>query len=293
VQTGLAGRSVVVTGANANIGRAIALAFPGEGCRLAAVGRDESKGARVRQELLEHGADDALWARADVTDQAQVHEMVAQVLGRFGAIEVLVNNVVNNVDLDPFVDSNPESWEREIALNLTSTLNCTHAVLPGMIERRSGRIVNIGSTSGIVGDPLLAVYSASKGAVHAFTKVLGRHGITANAIAPYGTLPAGPDDLSPGSRWHPDGLMARLAATRLEELHSIGRRTLLERQTALPAEIGAAAVYLASEGAAFTGQVLWVVGQLTHYRPLRGRRHPASLSAAVALSRHPRPGQSS
>jgi 2-hydroxycyclohexanecarboxyl-CoA dehydrogenase len=266
MDTGLAGQTVVVTGANANIGRAIALAFAAEGSNVVVVGRDETQGHRVRDQVLAAGAKDALWWAADVTDRERVGAMVAAARERFGAIDVLVNNVGGNVGLGAFVESDPASWEREIALNLTSTLNCAHAVLPGMIERGAGRIVNIGSTSGIVGDPLLAVYSAMKGAVHAFTKVLakevGRHGITVNAIAPYGTIPLDAEqDISPGSRWHPDGVFARLAATRGPELRSIGRRTVLERQLAYPAEIAAAAVYLASVGAAFvTGQVLAVDG---------------------------------
>ena len=116
--------------------------------------------------------------------------------------------------------------------------------------------------SGIVGDPLLAVYSAMKGAVHAFTKVLakvGCHGITVNAIAPYGTLPTGDGDISTGSRWHPNGIATLMATS--SEMSSMARRTVLERQYAYPSEIGAAAVYLASDVAAFiTGQVLAIDG---------------------------------
>ncbi|MET7489574.1 SDR family NAD(P)-dependent oxidoreductase [Streptomyces sp. NPDC005538] len=266
MRTGLDGRAVVVTGGGANIGRATALAFAAEGARVAIVGRDERQGTRVRELLLESGAADAYWHRADVTDRAQVAGMTDAVLRRFGAIDVLVNNVGGNTGLDTFAESEPAAWERDIALNLTTTLNCTHAVLPGMIERRDGRIVNIGSTAGIIGDPLMAVYSATKGAVHTFTKVLakevGSYGITVNAVAPYGTLPEDPEhDVSAGSRWHPDGLFARLMNTRAEEMRSVGRRTLLERRTARPDEVAAAAVYLASEPAAFiTGQVLSVDG---------------------------------
>jgi 2-hydroxycyclohexanecarboxyl-CoA dehydrogenase len=179
---------------------------------------------------------------------------------------VLVNNVGGNVDFDAFVDSDPQTWHRDIAVNMVSTLHCTHAVLPGMIDRSYGRIINIGSTAGLIGDPMLAVYSAMKGAVHAFTKVLakevGKRGITVNAVAPYGTLPEDPDrDVSSGSRWHRDGVFARVAATRPAELQALGRSTAVQRQTAFPAEIGAAAVYLASDSAAFvTGQVLAVDG---------------------------------
>ena len=266
METGLAGRTVVVTGATANIGRGIALAFAAEGAGVVVVGRDEAQGRRVCEQLVERGAKEALWQAADVTDRRQVDVMVGAVHERLGVVDVLVNNVGGNVDIDAFVDSDPRTWEQDIALNFTSTLNCTHAVLPRMIERASGRIINIGSTSGLVGDPLLAVYSAMKGAIHAFTKVLakevGPNGITVNAIAPYGTLPDDFErDVSTGSRFHPDGVLSRAMATRSQEMASIARRTVLERQTAFPSEIGAAAVYLASDGAAFvTGQVLAVDG---------------------------------
>jgi 2-hydroxycyclohexanecarboxyl-CoA dehydrogenase len=266
VETGLSGRTVVVTGGNANIGRGIALAFAAEGCGVAIVGRDEVQGLRVRDQLLEKGAKDALWHAADVTDRRQVAAMVDAVREHFGSVDVLVNNVGGNVDADPFVDSDPETWDRDIALNITTTLNCTHAVLPGMIEHSRGRIINIGSVSGLVGDPNLAVYSAMKGAVHAFTKVLakevGKHGITVNAIAPYGTLPEDPErDVSTGSRFHPEGLYAQLFTTKAELFGAMGRETVLERNLAKPSEIGAAAVYLASDGSEFvTGHILCVDG---------------------------------
>jgi 2-hydroxycyclohexanecarboxyl-CoA dehydrogenase len=266
MDTGLAGRTVIVTGGNSNIGRGISLAFAAEGVNLVIAARDEAQGRRVLEQALERGAKDTLWCRTDVTDRTQVHEMVTAVLQRFGPVDVLVNNVGGNVDFAHFVDSEPAWWDQEIALNMVGTLNCTHAVLPGMLERSTGRIVNIGSTAGLIGDPMLAVYSAMKGAVHAFTRVLakevGTHGITVNAIAPYGTYPDDWErDVSTGSRWHPDGVIARAAATRADELATIGRRTNVPRQAAFPAEIGAAAVYLASDAAAFvTGQVLTVDG---------------------------------
>lgn len=266
MDTGLGGRTVIVTGGTANIGRSIALAFADEGSNVVLVGRDESQGEKVCGELARRGAGEALWCPADVTDREQVASMVAAALDTFGRVDVLVNNVGGNLDLDPFVESDPETWQREITLNFSSTLNCTHRVLPAMMQQRNGRIINIGSTSGLVGDPMLAVYSAMKGAIHAFTKVLakevGKSGITVNAIAPYGTLPDDwASDTSAGSRWRPDGLMTRLMATKGELMAGMARNTLLERQYAKPAEIGAAAVYLASEAAAFvTAQILCVDG---------------------------------
>jgi len=265
VETGLSGRTAVVTGASANIGRGAALALAAEGANVVVVGRDRVQGERVCAQLIDAGAPDVLWHACDVTDRSAVDRLAAAVAGRFGAVDVLVNGVGGNVGMDAFADSDPASWRDDIDLTFVSTLNCTHAFLPAMIDRGRGRIINIGSTSGIVGDPLLAVYSAMKGAVHAFTRVLakevGGHGITVNAVAPYSTFPESQDAISTGSRWHHTGIFARLLEDRAEELASIGRRTVLERQFALPAEVAAAVVYLASEAAAFvTGQVLSVDG---------------------------------
>jgi 2-hydroxycyclohexanecarboxyl-CoA dehydrogenase len=267
VDTGLKDRTVVVTGATAHIGRAVALAFAGEGANVVAVGRDDEQGRRVTELALERGAAAALWRRTDVVDPTQVDGLVSEVLERFSGIDVLVNNVGGNVDICPFVETGPDNWRAEIDLNLMSNLYCTRAVLPGMIERSSGRIVNIGSMSGIIGDPLLSVYSAAKGAVHAFTKVLalevGKYGITVNAVAPYATLPDDPaTETSTGSRFHPEhGIITKLVHSTRTDLGQIGRKTALPRGSAKSYEIGAAAVFLASDHAAFiTGEILQVDG---------------------------------
>jgi 2-hydroxycyclohexanecarboxyl-CoA dehydrogenase len=152
-------------------------------------------------------------------------------------------------------------------LNFGSTLNCTHTVLPGMIAQASGRIINLGSTAGLVGDLNLAVYSAMKGAVHSFTKILAKEvgppGITVNTIAPYATFPEDPArDASTGSRFHPtDGLITQAVATRWDELSTLRSPHGPPTRIGPPSEIGAAAVYLASDAAAFiTGQILAIEG---------------------------------
>ncbi|MCX4094596.1 SDR family NAD(P)-dependent oxidoreductase [Nocardia sp. alder85J] len=267
METGLRDKVVVVTGATANIGRATALAFAEEGARVVLVGRDEQAGARVAELAGERGAADVLWQRADVTVAAEVSGLVDAVLACFGSIDVLVNNVGGNAVVAPFVSTTPAQWQADLDVNLTSTLLCTHAVLPHMLAAGAGRIVNIGSMSALIGDPFMAVYSAAKGAVHAFTRVLalevGRSGVTVNAIAPYGTVPEDfAAETSAGSRFRPGtGLFTDAEASRAEERAVFRRSTALARQVARPAEIGAAAVYLASEQAAFvTGHVLQVDG---------------------------------
>jgi NAD(P)-dependent dehydrogenase (short-subunit alcohol dehydrogenase family) len=136
-----------------------------------------------------------------------------------------------------------------------------------MIARGGGRIVNIGSTAGLVGDYMLPVYSTAKAAVHGFTRVLakevGPHGITVNCVAPYGTLADDPAAFSTGSRFNPQTGFFREAFAGVEpdEAAKRARRGPLKRQLAKPEEVAAAVVYLASERAAFvTGQVFAIDG---------------------------------
>jgi len=262
----LAGKVVVVTGATANIGRAIALDFAGEGVKLVAVGRDEAAGARLIAEALLRGAQAAVFVRADLLDS----ESPARVLSaarKLGPIAVLVNNVGGNVGAGFFVDSDPDSWQRDLDITLMTTLRMTHAALPGMVAQHAGRIINIGSTAGLVGDYMLPVYSAAKGAVHAFTRVLakevGQHGITVNCVAPYGTVSEDPAAFSSGSRFHPDNPFFKnaFAGTAAADMAKRQRSGVLERSIARPEEISAAVLYLASERAGFvTGQVMQVDG---------------------------------
>jgi NAD(P)-dependent dehydrogenase (short-subunit alcohol dehydrogenase family) len=180
---------------------------------------------------------------------------------------VLVNNVGGNVGTGFFVDSDPDTWQGDLDITLMTTLRMTHAALPGMIARKAGRIVNIGSTAGLVGDYMLPVYSAAKAAVHGFTRVLakevGQHGITVNCVAPYGTLADDPAAFSKGSRFNPDGGFFTTAFRDVapEDAAKRARKGPLRRQLAKPEEVAAATVYFASERAAFvTGQVFAVDG---------------------------------
>lgn len=262
---GIRGKVAIVTGATANIGRAIALDFAAEGAKVVAVGRDEEAGSRVVSEALSRGAEAAIFVKADLLN-AESPKQILAAAERLGPVAILVNNVGGNVAQGFFADSDPESWQGDINITLMTTLRMTHAVLPGMIERKTGRIINMGSTAGLVGDYQLPVYSAAKSAVHGFTRVLakevGQHGVTVNCVAPYATISTDPAAFSSGSRFHPEnGFFRKAFATNPADAAKRQRTGALERKFAKPEEVSAAVLYLASSRADFmTGQILTVDG---------------------------------
>ena len=176
---------------------------------------------------------------------------VAEAEARLGPIDVLVNNAGIDV-IQPFLESDEETWERLWAVNLKGMLLVTRAVLDGMVKRERGRIVNVGSDAGRVGSSAEAVYSATKGGVIAFGKALARevarHGITVNCVCP------GPTDTS---------LLEQVRAYDAK-LHASLARAIPLRRLGRPEDVAAAVVFLASEEAAYiTGQTLSVSGGLT------------------------------
>lgn len=266
METGLADKTVVVTGATANIGRAIALQMASEGARVVAVGRDHEAGAQVIDDCLKRGARQAVFVPIDLRDADAGDRLLDAAEKACGPIDVLVNNVGGNVSIGPFVESDPSTWISDLDITLLTMLRATRAILPGMVARGTGCIINIGSTAGTVGDQMLAVYSAAKGAVHTFTKVLakevGLSGVRVNVVAPYATLTDDPGALSKGSRFHEGGFFeAAFAKLNSEQMARLHRTGPLSRTIAKPDEVASAVVYLASDHAGFiTGQVFHVDG---------------------------------
>jgi 2-hydroxycyclohexanecarboxyl-CoA dehydrogenase len=262
---GLTGKVAIVTGATANIGRAIALELAAEGVRLVAVGRDEQAGARIVELAKQRGAADAIFVAADMLDPASP-ALILDAAATLGPLAVLINNIGGNVDQGLFADSDPALWAGDIDLNFGTLLRMTHAALPVMIAQGTGSIVNIGSTAGLVGDYMLPVYSAMKGAVHSFTitlaKEVAQHNIRVNCVAPYATFARDAEAFSKGSRFNPEnGFFAKTPAMSDAEKALRQRKTLVGKPFATPEEMSGMVAFLASGRASFiTGKVVSVDG---------------------------------
>ncbi len=242
----LHGRVAVVTGAGRGLGRSIALALAAAGAKVALLGRTAESLQKVARTLCDRG-DTALALPTDVTNEGAVLAAAQAVEQTWGSAEILVNNAGTSL-VRPFLDSDTQSLRSLFELNVLSAMTCTRIFGAQMVARRFGRVINIASIAGLVGEPSLSGYCASKGALIAWTRALAvewaRYNITVNALAP-GYI-------------HTD-----LNAQALDD-PQIGERLLKKiplRRAGLPDEMGPVLVYLASDHSAFmTGSVLVIDG---------------------------------
>jgi 2-hydroxycyclohexanecarboxyl-CoA dehydrogenase len=241
-------RTALVTGAARGIGAAIATELASQGHRVAVADILDDAAAQTAAAIA------GIAVHLDVTDSASVSAAVAQAEELLGPLEILVNNAGWD-EFKPFLDTEEPLWERIIEINYKGCLRCCRAVVPGMVERGYGRVVNISSDAARVGSSLEAVYSGAKGAVLSFSKTLARevarHGVTVNVVCP------GPTDTA---------LLGRMfegsddAARAVEGL----KRAVPMRRLAQPQDIAPAVAFLASDAAGYiTGQTLSVSGGLT------------------------------
>jgi 2-hydroxycyclohexanecarboxyl-CoA dehydrogenase len=246
-------RVAFVSGAGRGIGRAIAIKLAGQG-NAVAVADLRVPEATETAAAIEDGAGRALPVPIDVTDGDRVEEAVRAAQEKLGPVDILVNNAGWD-EYHPFVETDEEFWDRVIEINFKGCLRLTRALLPGMVERGFGRVVNIGSDAGRVGSSLEAVYSGAKGGVIAFTKTIAREvarsGVTANTVCPGPTETPMLEEIAAGSE---NAAKVIEAMTRAVPMKRLGQ----------PEDVAAAVAFLASEEAGFiTGQTLSVSGGLT------------------------------
>jgi 2-hydroxycyclohexanecarboxyl-CoA dehydrogenase len=243
---GLGGKVVLVTGAGRGMGKAIAERLTAEGARVAVTDVD---GESARGTAA--GLNGAAGFRLDITDAAEVSARIDEITAALGPIDALVNNAGWD-QLSPFLDTDEDLWDRIIDINLRGPIRLTKAVLPQMVERQAGRIVNISSDAGRVGSTGEAVYSACKAGIIGFGKTVARevarYGITINAICP------GPTDTP---------LLESMVGEHEKLIEALKRGIPLGR-LGLPEDIAGAVAFMVSDDAGFiTGQTLSVSGGLT------------------------------
>lgn len=240
-----------VSGAGRGIGRAIAVALAESGHAVAVGDLREPEGNETVELICKAGGK-ALFVPLDVADSASVHAALKRAVDELGSVDVLVNNAGWD-ELKPFTATDEAFWQKVVDINYLGTLRLIHAVLPGMLERKWGRIISISSDAARVGSSFEAVYSGAKGAIISFTKTLAREvarkGVTANSVCPGPTR-------TPGFESVVDPTNAKLLESMVKSV-PLGR-------LGEPEDIAAAVVYLASDRAGYvTGQTLSVSGGLT------------------------------
>jgi len=263
MELNLADKSVIVTGGGTKNGRALRLAFARERVNLTIAEIDEGQGKKVAAEAEHTGAASAAVVPTDVTKWDSVQAMVRAVGERLGRVDVLVNNVGWTHDR-LFVEKTRDEWEREIQINLWGMINCTRAVLDGMVARQSGAIVSLGSDAGRMGEFREAVYGACKAGIMALSKSLarevGRYGIRLNVVCPGMTIPDADEEIGGLSMWASE---TNRAWGKPEMRARIAKAYPL-RRTGRAEDVAGAVVFLASDAASFiTGQTLSVSGGYT------------------------------
>jgi len=237
----LAGKVAIVTGAANGIGRGIAEAFALEGADVAIADVATAAQAQPVLEAIRLSGRQALFVQTDVADEHQVQTMVDSVLATFGHVDILVNNA--GIFTQSLLETMPiEDWDRVLNVNLRGTFLCTRFVLPHLLAQGGGRVINIASQLGYLGGREVAHYSASKGAVIAFTKAVAREVATRNVLV---------NAIAPGP------IVTDLLRSETEEWKSAKLAELPIGRFGEVSEVTPTAVFLASdESSYYVGQTL-------------------------------------
>ncbi len=241
----LAGKVALVTGADSGIGRAVAIAFGLEGAKVAVLYNENTDDAETTRSMIEARGGECLLLKRDLRETSDCEAAVAETVERFGGLHILVNNAAFQMAVKRFEDLTEDQFRRTLETNILGCFRMVKAALPHLREGAS--IVNTGSIIGLVGHPMLVDYTASKAAIHAFTKSLaiqfGPRKIRVNAVLP-------------GPVWTP----AIPGTMPSEEVEHFGHEVALERP-GQPEELAPAFVFFASSDGSFaTGSLLEVTG---------------------------------
>ncbi|MFG1296172.1 glucose 1-dehydrogenase [Xanthobacter variabilis] len=247
------GKTIIITGGGGGIGGATARRFAAQGGKVAVFDRDLAAAERTVADITGSGGTARAYA-CDITDRPSIEKAVAAAEAELGPIDVLVNNAGWDV-FNPFLKTTPEDWRRLIDINLVGALHMHHVVLPLMVARKAGRVVNIASDAARVGSSGEAVYAACKAGLVALSKTLAREhardGITFNVVCPGPTQTALFEDYKKG-------------AGNAEKLTEAFRRSIPLGRIGEPEDLPGAITFFASDAAAYvTGQVISVSGGLS------------------------------
>jgi NAD(P)-dependent dehydrogenase (short-subunit alcohol dehydrogenase family) len=248
--TAIAHKHAVITGGGSGIGASCAQALAEAGARITLMGRDLARLETQRDAMRAHG--DVACVSVDVTNEAAV----AEAFSRVGAVDILVNNA-GHAHAAPFTHTDAALWQRMLDVNLTGVFLCTRAVLPSMLERGYGRIVNVASTAGQVGYAYVAAYCAAKHGVIGLTRALALEvatkGVTVNAVCPGYTE----TELLRASL---DQIMSKTSRSEQDARDALVRHNP-QRRFVQPEEVANAVLWLCAPGSdAMNGQSISVSG---------------------------------
>jgi 3-hydroxybutyrate dehydrogenase len=252
---GLAGKIVIITGGSGGLGAACAEAFAAEDCRVVLTARDQDKLNASAEKIARKGGQ-VLALACDVARRDQVHTLASRIIAAWGAGQILINNA-GIARAARFLDMPDDLWDETLETNLTGAYNCCKVFLPGMIQSKWGRIINIASTTAKVGYPHVTAYTASKHGLLGLTRSLAletaRQGITVNAICP-GYV----DDERTREN---ASIMAGKTGKSAAEILKLFAASAPQNRLISPAEVASLAVFIASERrVGMTGQAINVDG---------------------------------
>lgn len=249
MELGLKGKAALVTGASKGIGKAVALSLAREGCRVAIAARGGEALGKAADEMA--GLTEVLAVQADMTEPEAIRDLVGRTASRFGTIHILVNNVGGIGSFSPFEELSDQDWLGVINLNLMSAVRTILLVLPYMRRQRYGRIINMGSESGVQPDPVMPHYNAAKAAVinlsKSLSKAYGAENIMVNTVSP-ATIRTELVERMLQEEARKKGITVEKAT---EEFMRTFRPNIVLGRPGLPEEVASVVAFLASEKASF------------------------------------------